>query len=375
MQRNLTEDEITAVDAPVNVADGHARQSLTDTQRDIVARMSSLFHEAERTPLCELESDAHQALFGATGQLTAPSGSARVLTAYASSVAMDILARCLGERGSTTALVHPTFDNIPDLLRSRGVPLLALEEDRIQQAELPAALRAGDCVFLTVPNNPTGAILAPALLREIADACRRRGLVLALDTCFRGFDTRMWFDQYELLDKSGVEYVVIEDTGKLWPIHELKLGLLVHSPDIGLPLHKAYSDLLLSASPFIMRLVAELARDASNGGFQTLHALIAENRRVLTEALAGADAVLDSVPDARVSVMLVQVPRDSAPELQARLRSGGVHVLAGGAFFWADRSRGDSLIRVALARDPDIVEEAARALRSALSARRELAAR
>lgn len=43
-----------------------------------------------------------------------------------------------------------------------------------------------DCqaVFLCTPNNPTGQLIPPALLREICRICQKRGLRLFVDECF-----------------------------------------------------------------------------------------------------------------------------------------------------------------------------------------------
>lgn len=41
-----------------------------------------------------------------------------------------------------------------------------------------------DTVFLCNPNNPTGQLILPSLLEEIAQVCRRKGMGLFLDECF-----------------------------------------------------------------------------------------------------------------------------------------------------------------------------------------------
>ena len=41
-----------------------------------------------------------------------------------------------------------------------------------------------DALFLCNPNNPTGRLISPALLEQIAGKCREKGVILALDECF-----------------------------------------------------------------------------------------------------------------------------------------------------------------------------------------------
>jgi hypothetical protein len=99
-----------------------------------------------------------------------------------------------------------------------------------------------------------------------------------------------------------VEYVVVEDTGKLWPLCGLKLGFLCTSIGSRLPVGAASADLLLTVSPFVARLVEELATDMANGGMRQMHELIAGNRAIVGEALDGfAAAALAEPPFARWS--------------------------------------------------------------------------
>jgi enduracididine biosynthesis enzyme MppP len=359
---NLTEYELRAVDAPLNVADGHARQPLTASQQEIVDRFPDLFEEATTRSLEEVEYIAHDTFFRALGQRSAPYARGQVLTSYASSVSMDVVARCLAERGAVVGLIHPTFDNIPDLLRARGVQLVPVSESALRSGELPGSLGIGDAVFVTVPNNPTGGILDADDLRRLAEACRSRQMLLALDTSFRGFDCRVQYDFYELLDACGCDYVVIEDTGKLWPFLELKLGFIACSDSLKRPLAKAHSDVLLSASPFVMRVVTELARDAVAGGFDEMRQLIARNRAIIDASMADVGC-RQPFPDSRVSVTLVGVPGRNASVVSASLAERGVHVLRCEPFFWDQRRIGEQYVRVALARESSAIEQVADELR------------
>jgi enduracididine biosynthesis enzyme MppP len=354
---NLTLRELQAIDAPVNVADGHARQPPTSSQQELIRSLPGFFAQAQAQPTFELEREAHRAFLSALGQHAAPVGSGRILTTYASSVAIDIVARGLARAGATVALIHPTFDNIPDLLRSHGVALVPLEQAQIGEP-LPAELACGDCVFLTTPNNPTGWVAGVEELTSVACECRDRGLLLVLDTSFRGFDPRAQFDHYRLLDEVGVDYVLIEDTGKLWPMLELKLGFLAFSEGVQLPLREICSDVLLTASPVIMRLVSALAEDGRDGGFDALWGLITRNRDVLAARLA-AGGLSCADKDSRVSVARVELPDPRAAEVVARLAREGVHALPCGPFFWNSPSDGERFIRIALARATDVVCHAA----------------
>jgi enduracididine biosynthesis enzyme MppP len=364
-RRNITEFEILALDAEINVADGHPRQELTDAQRDIVARFPELFMAAGRHHFEELETRAEKAFFSAVRQWQAPVGTDRILSAYASSVAMDVVARCLAKEAPKVALIHPTFDNIPDLLKAWSLELVPVEEDDLN----PRAIeRAGGrdlgCVFITTPNNPTGRVLGEESLGEIAEFCKARGLVLVLDTSFRGFDTRAQYDNYALLDGIGAEYVIIEDTGKLWPTSELKLGLLASSRRTRLDLRRAMSDILLSVSPFVLLLVEAFAQDAAMGGFERLHGLVEGNRELLRRELEDVECARVVDGGTRISVERIELDEGlSARAIWKELERESVHVLPCGPFHWARQPEGDRYLRIAIGREPETVERAARAIK------------
>ncbi|MGW6857016.1 aminotransferase class I/II-fold pyridoxal phosphate-dependent enzyme [Streptomyces xanthophaeus] len=359
---NLTRYEILALDGDINVSDGHPRQSLTTGQQAVIDRLPELFHSSAREGFADLESRAQREFLHSLGQLSAPVEAGRVLSCYSSSVAMEVVARSLSDVCKTIGLIHPTFDNIPDLLRGRGIGLVPLDEQELIQGRVPA-LAEVDAVFLTVPNNPTGAVIGPAALRTIAESCAGHGKILVLDTSFRGFVTEEREDTYALLDRTGVHYVIIEDTGKLWPLSELKLGFIGHSAACPLDLYENLSDVLLSVSPFVLALVAEFADEAGAGGYQRLHTLVSRNRRILREALEDTEARLPGNPsDVSVSMIDLPAPLD-AGRVWADLKASGLHVLRCEPFYWAAPARGSRRIRVALARDSVVIEKTSGLLR------------
>ncbi len=364
---NLTQLEVLALSSGINVSDGHARQELTEQQCRIVDEMATLFDEAARAPVEELESRCHSSFFGALQQNSFPAGPGRVLTCYSSSVAMEIFARSLTKSVSTIALIHPTFDNIPDILKGVGLNLIPIDEGILGSGDLKKVARSAGCIFVTTPNNPTGAVLAADRLSCLAELCADHGIVLALDTSFRGFEPASQYDNYEILEASGCRYVVIEDTGKLWPTLDLKVGLLVHNQKTGLPLEVIYSDILLGVSPFILQLVEAFSRDAASGGFKLLHDHIRTNRELLRGTLSSVPGVFFPDADSRVSVERVALNSSQrATEVCKRLRAQGIHMLPCRQFYWARPELGERFVRVALARPRTTVEAASAALRSVL---------
>ncbi|MFF3671283.1 enduracididine biosynthesis enzyme MppP [Microtetraspora malaysiensis] len=366
--KNLTEFEYLALRSPLNVADGHARQALTSSQARIIDDLPNMFAKTAARPPEEVELEACRAYLGLLGQHSHPDGAGRVLACYSSSVAMEIFARSLAKSGGSVALIHPTFDNIPDILRGVGLQLIPLEEERLHEGDLDRdLLNSVRCIFVTTPNNPTGRVLSEERLRALAAQCAEHDVVLALDTSFRGFDPRGHYDHYRVLENSGCRWVVIEDTGKLWPTLELKIGWLVRSDNLGLPVAKIYSDILLGASPLVLALVQRFAEDAADGGLADLHHFIARNRALVRQGLSGLPDVTFPDTDSLSSVERVHLGSRSALEVWSALCGHHVYVLPCQKFHWANPAEGDHMLRIALARSVAPLEEAIRALRAVLT--------
>ena len=358
---NLTELELVAMSSGINVSDGHARQEPTPSQQRLIDRLGDVFAYASQHAPDDLDREAQRAFLGAVGQHAAINGESdlQILTCYSSSVAMEIFARAAAVGGvRRAAMIHPTFDNIPDILRGMGVELVPISESALldASARLPDDV---DLLFCTTPNNPTGRVLGSDALRHWARECAARGIVLALDTCFRGFDLAAQYDHYEVLQEAGCRYVVIEDTGKLWPTLDLKAGFLVFPATERLPLRRIHTDILLGISPVILRLVTELSRDAAVGGFGDLRDTVARNRAAVRAALAAVTQPPPD-PDSRISVERVALPVGVTGTMTWKdLRHRGLHVLPCRQFHWAAPAEGERFVRVALGRPTAVVEAAA----------------
>ncbi len=350
-----------------NVAEGYPSFGLSPSQQAIVDRFPQLLALAIRTPYPVLEGRAQRAFFDALGQTTAPVGTGRVMSYYSASVAIDVLGRCLTNRPSSVGVIHPTLDILPALLRGRGLRVVPISEARLRRHDPLSGLDDVGALYIAIPNNPTGNVMTADQLQNLAHACADRDIVLAIDACFRAFDTRVFYDMYALLDATGVDYAVIEDTGKLWPLGGVRLSFMTFAANSTLGIPEVSSDLLLMAPPFAAAVVEEFAMDMASGGLERIHGRLAANRAVLEETLQGCAGGKVLADGARVSVALIRLaPGISSTRLWGRLLRREVHAVPGRPMWWAKPSEGEHFIRVALGREPDVVERAAREIRAEL---------
>jgi aspartate/methionine/tyrosine aminotransferase len=356
-------DALTDVDGGLNLTDGHARLGLTPQQAAIIEKIPGMFAAASSRPFPVIEHEAHSAFLRAVGQHSAPIGSGRILSCYSSTLATDIVARALSAR-TEVAVLHPTFDNIADLLVTRGLSLVPFPESALLEMDWPAP--PVGAIVVTHPNNPTGLVMPREHLRSLAEHAARHGQTIIIDASFRGQVRAAQYDTYEVLEAAGADWIIIEDTGKLWATHELKIGLLAFSQRTTLPIGRAFSESLLAASPVVLQLVGQLAEDWTDGGYERSRAVIDRNRDVVRQTIQAVGLTLAD-PDSQISVARIDVGStgpDSAV-LYKELLARGVHVLPCAPFYWADPASGLRYIRISLARPFEIVAAAARTLADA----------
>jgi aspartate/methionine/tyrosine aminotransferase len=356
-------DALTDLDGGLNLTDGHARLYLSPEQAAIVERIPEMFAAAARRPFPSIERAAHTAFLRAIGQHTAPVGTGRILSCYSSTLATDIVARALPV-GATVAVLHPTFDNIADLFVTRGLRLVPLSEEALLDRDWPGP--PVGAIVVTHPNNPTGLVTPEGHLRSLAEHAAHHGQTVIVDASFRGQVRDAQYDTYAVLDAAGTDWITIEDTGKLWPTHELKIGLLAYSERTKLPIERAFSESLLAASPVVLQLVEALAADWVDGGCERARDLVERNRAVVRETIAPVGLQLAD-PTSQISVARIGLPEDGPDSslLYKDMLERGVHVLPCAPFHWADPESGLRYIRVSLARPFEIVQAAARTLAEA----------
>jgi len=355
----LTEWEWLGLHRDFNLADGHAHHSLGPEERGhAIGCVSSLVAAEAEDLQSDLEDRFLTSFFRLSNQKRP---DLPPFFHYSSSVSIDLTAKLLWALGvRRIGLLTPTFDNIPLLLRRAGFDVVPLEEEKIwsDSGYRASQARSLEALFLVCPNNPTGHIVGREIMLEILTFAAQSKIILVIDFSFRFYsDLHVW-DQYAALSEvEGLRYILLEDSGKTWPISELKVGIACPSPNLHQAMAEIGNELLLNVSPFVLRLLTglldvELASAAEHNGKRLrVLSVVAENRALLRRALAGTDLEVVA-PNSTISVEWLRLPKPVAVELARSLASGGVSVLPGGPFYWDDRRRGDSYIRVALARSP-----------------------
>lgn len=333
----LTAVERLGLVSECNMADGHAYHDLTEAQSKIIGSLPYLWKIA-------VKKDQHQAEFDFLSSFhqlaVSPSLSnyKDFVICPTASNSIDIVGACLNHLSLNIGLVEPTFDNLALLLRRRKVNITAIEEDVIFRGDLDG-INADqfDALFLVNPNNPTGQLLSKERFIEIVNWCHLHNKLLILDCTFRFFVPQS-YEQFKILLDSGISFITIEDTGKVWPTQDIKASLLIFSSDLASLIKTIYEEIYLCVSNFQLELLGQFMRDAHKQGLDnTLWSEVARRRQLFREALKETRLYIDPIAtESKISVEWVRFneKEDNDTLLLSSLQQQGLIALPGRLFYW-----------------------------------------
>lgn len=363
----LTDHERNALSGRFNLADGHARYSIFQNYSTLLEKLPLLLTRSYDQD--ETEYNFGKAFFD-LGSQTLPSQE-RTLYCPSASISIELVANYLRVNHLSVSLIEPIFDNLADCIKRHNVALKPLKEERLYEHDTSSWQKEvdTDAIFLVMPNNPTGYLLSPTFFSQIVEFCVRENKLLILDFSFRFFipELQVW-DQYNILEQSGVRYITIEDTGKTWPTFEIKVSPLVADKHTFIALQRIYLDIFICHSPFALAFVGEFVKvSQQEGPLKRFQSIIAENRTLLRTILANAP--LKPLSNSIASVEWVRIEDDMNDITLVRsLHKYGIHILTGKQFFWSQEQDSSQFVRVALMRDTDLFAKGMDALQNSISA-------
>jgi aspartate/methionine/tyrosine aminotransferase len=251
-------------------------------------------------------------------------------------------------------LLEPVFDNLYLMLRRRGAKITSVQEnDLIDLDALEAKIKKDNLksVFIVTPNNPTGFQLDADEFRGLCNLCARTGVALIIDKTFRLYSKKD-FDDYKILNESGTDYVVIEDTGKTWPTQDAKVSLMVYSESLAKDLRMLYEEIYLCSSNFTLAFLKTVMEKTKSVGIdRVIHQEVTKRMHHVENALSATPLVLMksdracSLPLAWIDCSATGV---SDLELVQKLKEHQVALLPGRFFFWNSQDQHTSNVRLSL---------------------------
>ncbi|MDY6796450.1 MAG: pyridoxal phosphate-dependent aminotransferase [Actinomycetota bacterium] len=177
----------------------------------------------------------------------------RVIVANGSSPAMLLLFAALLNPGDQVILSNPCYacyPNIVEFVDGEAMEVPVYEEDGFQYRPSEIASRLGPrtkAVIINSPSNPTGNLLEPEVMEQIA-AISRKGLYVVSDEIYHGL-------VYERKEHSILEFTdhafVINGFSKLYAMTGWRLGYMIAPEEFIRPVQKMMQNLFISANAFV----------------------------------------------------------------------------------------------------------------------------
>ncbi len=366
MLKNTTEYDIPALPSDFNLTDGHVYREWSPQEMKIIENTSKYFKVSSRQKLAELERE-YVTQFFTLGKQTINFHSHTYLQCATASQAIEIAANYLRMNNLTLSLIEPCIDNFPDIFKRHNIPLKPFPDEYLEDETFSSFLETvdTDAICLVSPNNPTGKTLPYTNFVLLLDFCKRKKKLLILDCCFRFYlPDELTIDQYKLLEDSGIDYLIIEDTSKTWATLELKTPFLTVSNRIYKPIYDIYTDMIFHISPFLITLMTEFVKGSIEDNLKQVKKIAQINRDALRENIQGTMLTIAGRP--YMSIEWLEIEGMTSFEVKHILDKLGVNVLPGDYFYWSDRARGKHFIRVALIRTPRVFAEAAKIMGDSL---------
>jgi aspartate/methionine/tyrosine aminotransferase len=287
----------------------------------------------------------------------------RVVVTTGSSAGFVLAFLALFDAGAKVALPSPGYPCYRHILTALGQSAVLLETDDSTRwmptgAAVEAAARQEGIRGLVVasPANPTGTMLEPVRLAELAAACARNGLWLISDEIYHGLTYGM---REETALAHNRDAVVVNSFSKYFSMTGWRIGWLVVPPALVRPIERLAQNLYISP-PTVSQVAALGAFDGSEE-LEANRKVYAENRALLLRELpkAGLDRIVPADGAFYLYVDVGNFTADSRAFSSEMLADIGVAATPGIDF---DADRGSRYVRFCYAGTTADMAEAARRL-------------
>ncbi len=347
--RKLTSFESAALGLEYNLADGHATFEWPDEYEFVRSRLERHFFDS----LVARQGDEEIRFVESFTRLSKQSRPRHARLTPSASMSLEIAAHALRSTGRLkVGMIEPTFDNLADIFARVGLSLAPLAPEEIREGHFENASNV-DALVIVWPNNPFGDGYSTHEFARLLRFAERSRVAIVFDFSFRLLSTPMaTFDQYDMLTASGVQYICIEDTGKVLPANDLKVSMLSSSPELATAVETVAQDMYLATSRFSLRLNAELLDVSATVADLPASRLAMTNAEILEGSLCS----LVVPPAWHISVRVLYLGKFGVDgsAIVRRAEKAGVGVLPLAPFFWSEVERGANLVRIALARDRNL---------------------
>ncbi len=296
-------------------------------------------------------------------------GSERIVVTAGSSAGFVLAFLAILNHGDSFGLPSPGYPCYRQILKALGFqPRLIETSDEGRwmptSADVDALAASGASgLLLASPNNPTGTMAKGARLKELAEACTRKGLWLISDEIYHGLE-------YDVAAETALAYsdsaIVVNSFSKYFSMTGWRVGWLVVPEALTRTIERLAQNLYI-APPTVSQIAALGAFDGIEE-LEEIKSRYARNRSLLLNELpaAGLPNILPADGAFYLYADIRDLTDDSAAFAQALLRDIGVAATPGIDF---DPERGKSYLRLSYAGAEREIREASRRIAAWLKTR------
>ncbi|MET0651726.1 MAG: aminotransferase class I/II-fold pyridoxal phosphate-dependent enzyme [Hyphomicrobiaceae bacterium] len=288
----------------------------------------------------------------------------RVIVTAGSSAAFVLGFLALFDVGAKVGLPSPGYPCYRHILTALGQAPVIIETDAASRW-MPTVAQIDDCarreplagLVIASPANPTGTMLEPGRLAEIAAACARNRIWLVSDEIYHGLT-------YGPKEETALAYsdqaIVINSFSKYFSMTGWRVGWVVVPEALVRPIERLAQHLYIS--PPAVSQVAALASFDGTDELEANKRVYAANRALLLEELpkAGLDRIVPADGAFYLYVDVGAFTTDSVAFTREMLADLGIAATPGVDF---DAERGGRYVRFCYAGTTADMTEAARRLR------------
>ena len=254
----------------------------------------------------------------------------------------------------------PIYDSVVRLVGAKPVPLALREEKgfRFGASDLEALLTPKTrMVVLNSPHNPTGSVLTPADLDEIARLLRDREIFVLSDEIYSKILYEGVHETIATRPGMAEKTILLDGFSKTYAMTGWRLGYGVMNPTLAKHVARLATNVYSCATSFVQR--AGIA--ALGGSQEPIRAMIAEFRRRRDEIVEGVNAIpgltcLEPAGAFYVFPNIAALRMKSQDVERMLLEEAGVAALSGTAF----GPGGEGYIRLSYANSIEMIREALR---------------
>lgn len=276
--------------------------------------------------------------------------ASRVCVTTGSSGAFILSFLALFDPGDRVAIAAPGYPAYRNILQAFGIetveiPVQAADRWALTRAQVEAAHaeRSLAGVLVMSPANPSGTMMRPEALADLASCCRELGIWLVSDEIYHGLT-------YETPARTALAFhddaVVINSFSKYYCMTGWRVGWMVLPPGMVRAVERLAQSLFISV-PWLSQVAAEAAFDATQE-LELIKAGYARNRDILLEGLPriGLTEILPVDGAFYVYADVGRYTNDSSEFCRRILAETGVALTPGLDF---DRQRGHRTVRLSFA--------------------------